>query len=146
MAEPMLLKGGLAVDDRGSVSFVNDFDFRGVRRFYTIRNHHRGFVRAWHGHKREAKYFTVVEGAALICGVEVDSWDLPSKGLRVFRYSLGAATPSVLYLPPGFANGLMSLTDAATIMVFSTGSLEESLGDDIRFEARYWNPWNVEER
>ena len=33
--------GDLAVDDRGEVGFVNDFDFAGVKRFYTVRNHQR---------------------------------------------------------------------------------------------------------
>jgi hypothetical protein len=31
-------------------------------------------------------------------------------------------------------------------MFFSTSTLEESLRDDIRFPARYWDPWQVEER
>ena len=30
---PKLMKGGLAVDDRGEVAFVNEFDFAGVKRF-----------------------------------------------------------------------------------------------------------------
>ena len=52
--EVRLLEGGLAVDDRGTVSFVNGFDFRGVKRFYTVTNHRAGFVRAWHAHRHEA--------------------------------------------------------------------------------------------
>ena len=31
--------GDVAVDDRGEVGFVNDFDFAGVKRFYAVRNH-----------------------------------------------------------------------------------------------------------
>ena len=56
MDAPWLIEGGLAVDDRGIVSFVNDFDFAGVKRFYMVSNHKAGFVRAWHAHKHEAKY------------------------------------------------------------------------------------------
>ena len=63
---PLLLEGGLAVDDRGSVAFVNAFDFEGVKRFYVVANHRQGFVRAWHAHRREAKYVTVVTGAAVV--------------------------------------------------------------------------------
>ena len=40
--------------DRGEVGFVNDFDFEGVKRFYTLKNHPAGYVRAWHAHRREA--------------------------------------------------------------------------------------------
>ena len=58
----------------------------------------------------------------------------------------GAQKPAVLYLPAGYANGFMSLTDDATLMFFSTSTVEESRGDDIRFDARYWNAWEVVER
>lgn len=144
--EPKLIKGGIAVDDRGSVSFVNDFDFAGVKRSYMIKNHQQGFIRAWHGHRHEAKYFTVVKGSSLICGVEIDDWNAPSKNLKVHRFVLSETTPAVLYLPAGYANGAMSLTEDAQIMVFSTSTLQESLNDDIRYESKYWNPWTIEER
>ena len=146
MTELTLIKGGLAVDDRGNVSFVNDFNFADVKRFYMIQNHQTGFVRAWHGHKKEAKYFYVVDGDALICGIKIDDWERPSKELKVEKFVLSARTPSILYLPAGYANGLMSLSPNTKVMVFSASTLQDSLGDDIRFEARYWNPWTIEER
>ncbi|MEW6348882.1 MAG: dTDP-4-dehydrorhamnose 3,5-epimerase family protein [Thermodesulfobacteriota bacterium] len=143
---PRLLEGGLHVDDRGSVAFVNPFDFRGVKRCYLVSNHRQGFVRAWHGHRRESKYVTAVHGAAIVCAVAIDDWEHPSKDAVVHRYVLSEAKPAVLYIPAGYANGSMSLTRDAKLMFFSTSSLEESLGDDIRFDSRYWNPWEVEER
>ena len=51
-----LINGGIAVDDRGQLSFVNDFDFKDVKRFYMVENHEKGFIRAWHGHKKDVKY------------------------------------------------------------------------------------------
>ena len=33
MNKPTLIEGGLAVDDRGEVRFVNEFNFEGVKRF-----------------------------------------------------------------------------------------------------------------
>ena len=146
MSEPRLIKGGLAVDDRGQVSFVNDFDFDGVKRFYAVENHARGFIRAWHAHKKEAKYLMVVSGAALVGAVAIDDWDKPSKDAQVHRHVLSAHSPSVLYIPAGYANGFMSLAEDTRILFFSTRTLEQSLGDDIRYNARYWNPWTVEER
>ena len=144
--DPTLLIGDLAVDDRGEVGFVNDFDFAGVKRFYTVRNHRQGFVRAWHAHRREAKYVTVVAGAAVVGAVQVDNWDAPSKDLKVSRYVLSAARPRVLYIPAGYANGFMSLSDDTRLMFFSTSTLADSHGDDVRFDARYWDIWTVEER
>jgi len=146
MPEPVLMTGGLAVDDRGEVGFVNDFDFEGVKRFYTVTNHRAGFVRAWHGHRREAKYVTVTAGAALICAVEVDDWDVPTCNVPVHRFVLSANKPAVLHIPAGFANGFMSLTEDTRLMFFSTATLQESAEDDVRFRARYWDPWTVEER
>ena len=31
---PFLIPGGVAVDDRGSVRFVNEFNFKDVKRFF----------------------------------------------------------------------------------------------------------------
>jgi dTDP-4-dehydrorhamnose 3,5-epimerase-like enzyme len=144
--EPHLLVGDVAVDDRGEVGFVNDFDFAGVKRFYMVCNHTRGFVRAWHGHRHEGKYVLVVSGAALVGAVAIDDWTNPSKTARVWRYTLSARKPAVLYIPPGFANGFMSLTDDAKLLFFSTAGLAQSTSDDVRFPARYWDIWTVEER
>jgi dTDP-4-dehydrorhamnose 3,5-epimerase-like enzyme len=138
--------GGLATDDRGSVGFVNDFNFNGVKRFYTVSNHRQGFIRAWHGHKKEAKYVTVVEGAALVGAVKIDDWQNPAKESDVTRIVLSANKPSVIYIPSGYANGFMSLTENTKLIFFSTSTLEESLGDDYRFDARHWDIWKIEER
>jgi dTDP-4-dehydrorhamnose 3,5-epimerase-like enzyme len=143
---PLLLEGGLAVDDRGSVSFVNDFGFDGVKRFYMVANHRQGFVRAWHAHRREAKYVMVVVGAAIVAAVRIDDWQQPSRDAEVHRYVMSSARPSVLYIPAGFANGFMSLTADARLMYFSTSTIDESRGDDVRYDAHYWDPWTVEER
>jgi len=144
--EPELLKGGLSVDDRGEVGFVNGFDFAGVRRFYTVSNHVQGFVRAWHGHRRETKHVFVGAGAALVCCLEPDDWDAPSVDLPIHRFVLSERAPAVLRIPAGFVNGFMTLAPGTKLTFFSSSTLEDSLGDDIRFPARYWDPWGAEER
>jgi dTDP-4-dehydrorhamnose 3,5-epimerase len=143
---PRLISGGLAVDDRGSLAFVNDFDFTGVKRFYLIRNHRQGFVRAWHAHRREAKYVTVTRGAALVGAVRIDDWESPAADATVHRHVLSAEKPGVLHIPAGYANGFMSLTADATLLFFSTATVEESRDDDVRFDARLWDIWHVVER
>lgn len=141
-----LIEGNLAVDDRGTVSFVNDFNFSGVKRFYMVKNHRAGFIRAWHAHRHEAKYVTVISGSAIIGAVKIDNWDKPAKDSQVNRYILSDKKPSVLYIPAGYANGFMSLTEDAALVFYSTATIEESRGDDIRYEARYWDIWQVPER
>lgn len=143
---PGLIRGGLSTDDRGEVAFVNDFHFDRVKRYYLVSNHRPGFVRAWHAHRREGKYLTVVQGSALVGVVHIDDWAHPSKDLEVLRFTLSAHAPSILCIPPGYANGFMSLTEDCKILFFSTASLEESKDDDIRYDPRYWDIWHVTER
>ena len=143
---PILTKGGLSVDDRGTVSFVNDFDFKNVKRFYVVENHKQGFIRAWHGHKNESKYVFVVKGSAVVASVKIDNWENPSKNLQVNRFVLSEKTPSILFIPAGYANGFMSLSEDAKLIFYSTSELKDSLNDDIRFDAHYWDAWKVEER
>ena len=141
-----IFNGGLAVDDRGEIAFVNEFNFEDVRRFYIVSNHKPGFVRAWHAHRYEAKYVMAVSGAAIVGAVRIDDWEKPSRDLPAERYVLSSRKPQVLYVPPGHANGFMSLTSDLKLMFFSTSTLEESAKDDIRYDARYWDIWDVVER
>ncbi len=145
-AEPRVISGGLSVDDRGAVGFVNEFTFAGVKRFYTVSNHAAGCVRAWHAHRREAKHVTVLRGAAVVGAVKIDNWDSPSPAAPVRRFVLSAAQPAVLFIPAGYANGFMSLTADTLLGFFSTATIEESRADDIRYDARLWDIWKVVER
>lgn len=140
------IAGGLAVDDRGTVSFINGFGLGDFVRFYVVKNHKQGFIRAWHGHRQEAKAVVVLQGSAVVAAVEVDDWDSPSKDLNIERFVLSASKPGALFIPAGYANGFMNLSDDAILMFFSSSTVEQSMNDDIRFEARYWNAWEVEER
>ncbi len=146
ISQPNMIAGGLAVDDRGQVSFVNDFNFNDVKRFYQVSNHSKGFVRAWHAHKNETKYVYVANGAAIVGAVEIDNFENPNKNLKPHRFIISSKKPSILFIPKGYANGFMSLTDDTIIQFFSTSKLEDSLNDDYRFDARYWDIWQIEER
>ena len=97
-----LIQGGVAVDDRGSVRFVNDFNFNDVKRFYQVQNHKQGFIRAWHGHRHEGKYVYVVSGSALIGTANMDTQ-------VVDKYVLSSQSPKVLFIPAGHANGFKTL-------------------------------------
>lgn len=139
---PYLIKGGMSVDTRGSVSFVNEFNLSQVKRFYVVKNRRKGMVRAWHGHKYEAKYVFVVSGSALVGAVKIDDWENPSKTTKVHKFVLSSNAPAILYFPKGYANGFMSLTNNAKLIFFSTKTLQQSLKDDIRFDPKYWNIWD----
>jgi len=139
MSLTKLINGGVSVDDRGSVRFVNDFNFNGVKRFYQVENHSKGFIRAWHGHKKEGKYVYVVNGSALVGIVNMETEE-------VNKFVLSSQTPKVLWIPPGYFNGFKSLEEGTKIIFFSTSTLEESLGDDIRMPHDKWDIWSEDYR
>ena len=137
--KPKIIEGGIAIDDRGSVSFVNNFTFDNVKRFYTIQNHKVGFIRAWHGHQREGKFLFVVKGSALVGTVDISTE-------AVEKFVLSEEKPQILWIPPNHYNGFMTLREDTILFVFSTSTLEESIGDDIRQPYDKWNIWKVEQR
>lgn len=102
MTEPRLIQGKLFHDDRGYVSFTNEFDFSqlGIKRYYTVRNHSKKYSRRFHGHKNEAKYVTVNNGSAKLVIYKVADWD---KGTPIDEtvkvYNMSWTQPDVLYIP-----------------------------------------------
>lgn len=149
MDTPKVIAGGISVDDRGSLRFVNDFNFAGVKRFYQVQNHRKGFIRAWHGHAKEDKYVYIAKGTALIGAV---SFNPPLDnvnnilGPSLTKVILTDKSPKILFIPAGHANGAMTLEDDTIIQYFSTSTLEESKGDDIRFPYDKWNIWQEDFR
>jgi len=133
-----LIEGGLHVDVRGIVAFVNDFNFKGVDRAYVIRCHRSHERRGWVGHQREQKWFWVIQGIALIAAVEPDDWDIPASNLPVERFVLSAAKPQVLHVPAGYATGSVNLSADTILMVFSSGKIEDAKMDDYRFSVDTW--------
>lgn len=130
--------GGVARDDRGEVSFVNSFDFKDVKRFYVVKNKKKGQFRGWHGHKKESKYIFAVCGIALIACVKIDNWENPSKKLKINKFKVSAEEPSIVYIPPGYANGFKNLTKDTKLIFYSGATLKESEKDDFRFPKDYW--------
>lgn len=142
------ISGDLAVDERGTVRFVNDFNFAKVKRFYQVENFDEETIRAFHGHLKEAKYVYVAAGSALVCVVRMTDKKKPDKSQKVERYVLSAKKPLVLFIPAGYANGFRALESGTKVIFFSTLSLDQSRRDDYRFPYNYWGKdvWQVENR
>ena len=92
------------------------------------------------------KYVYVITGAALLAAVKIDNWDEPSKDLEMERFVLSEKKPGLLFIPAGYAHGYKTLVADTKIMFFSTALLDKSIDDDYRYDAFYWNPWEIEER
>lgn len=135
-----MIEGKNFVDDRGMLTFFNDFDFSDIKRMYLVRNHNAGFIRAWHGHKRESKYITVIKGAAIVAATPMSIHD------DSFRVTLSEYDPKILIVPPNYYNGFKTLTDDTIIQFFSTKTLEESQEDDYREPYDYFPTSIFEER
>jgi len=136
--KPKLFEGGVSVDKRGSVSFNNNLLLTKIKRFYIVKNNKKNFVRAWHGHKIEAKYILCISGKAKISAVKIRNFNKPSKKSKVISWILDNKTPNVVYVPPGYANGSKSISKDMKLIIFSTSTLKQSLKDDFRFPEKFW--------
>lgn len=136
------IEGNNFVDDRGMLTFFNSFSFDKVKRVYLVRNHSKNYIRAWHGHLKEEKYVQVVQGAALVGAVPLDDMKLES----CYKKILSEHTPGILHIPNGYANGFKTLTENTILQFFSTSTLDESKGDDIRFDFDEVNIWEEDYR
>lgn len=120
-----IYNGQQFIDDRGILRFVNDFDFKNVRRFYQVQNHNKGFIRAWHGHKIEEKYVYVAKGTIWLGIIDMENNSIE-------KYILSDKDPKILHIPSGKYNGFQTLEDDTIVIFFSTSSINETKNDDIR--------------
>ena len=146
--EPVLIQGGLAVDDRGQITFANEFSFEKIRRFYMVENFSTEVIRAFHGHMREDKYVFVVAGSAIVAAVRLDDPIRPSPAIKPYRFVLSERKPQLLHIPVGYANGFRALENGTRIIFFSSAALEDAAKDDHRFPHDYWGAevWKTEFR
>ncbi len=142
MDEVQIITGNSHTDTRGTISFVNLFDFAGVKRFYQIANAGKAVVRAWQGHKIEHKYFYVAKGSFVLAWVKIDDWDKPSSSLKAAYRIFKGDEPAVLSVPPGYANGIKACEEGSLLTVYSNLSLEQSTADRWSFDSSLWLNWN----
>ena len=140
IVKPTLLEKGISEDHRGSVEYYNSLNLDIFERFYIVSNPTVGTVRAWHGHKVEAKLIKVIHGEFVVGIVEVSDWDNPSQKSKVDKFILNEQS-GVVFIPPGYANGAMNLTPESKAIYFSSLNLDDSLNDDYRFDSKFWDPW-----
>jgi len=139
LGTPTLIKGGLAVDDRGVLRFVNDFNPQdaGVKRFYQVQNHASGFVRAWHGHTKGSKFVYCVQGSAIVLATQLPAIGIPGEDIDakyVSRTMLSSTCPSMLVIPPNYYNGFKTLGENTILVFFTTTTMEEDKTDDFRLD------------
>ena len=141
MESPYLIHGSKHIDERGIISFVNDFKLEKVVRFYTILHEDVSVIRAWQGHKFETKYFYCLKGKFIMNLVKVDDWNNPSNELIVNTFMLEEDISQVLFVPPGYANGFKAISKGSHLIVYSNKTVKDSQKDDYRFNKDSWFNW-----
>ncbi|TFH25889.1 hypothetical protein E4G67_00230 [Candidatus Bathyarchaeota archaeon] len=132
----------LYVDDRGSVYCAMDRmncanigtdNFITVKRTYVVHNWEKGRIRAWHGHKNGWTGMHVIHGAAKLVAIAINDLLDFNEGWDSTSVVLSDKNPGILWVPPGYFNGSVSLVDNTKILVYSTLSFEEVKKDDQRY-------------
>jgi dTDP-4-dehydrorhamnose 3,5-epimerase-like enzyme len=140
MSVPTIMTGAEFVDDRGVLTYNNNCNMQmfGVKRTYLI-NGHRGFIRAWHGHKIESKLMQVVSGRVKVRLVNMEN------DQQQYSFCM-KDNGDIVYIPAGFYNGLQHLTDNSSLLVYSNTTVEESQNDDYRQHWTQFDPpqWSLE--
>lgn len=135
---PKIIQGGSFYDHRGTISYVNDFKFSDIERFYIISNSEENPIRAWQGHKLDAKNFYCISGSFKIYFVQIDNWENPSKELLVESIFISVNDSKIVHIPAGYANAIESLEKDSKLISFSTLPLANVSDDDIRYASDYW--------
>jgi len=138
---PEIYQGGTHEDARGKLTFFNDFNLSDVKRFYVIEHPDTKIVRAWQAHKKEQKWFYVIEGSFKVVLVQPDNWATPSEDLETTEFILSSADNRILHVPGNFANGFKALEAHSKMMVFSNFTVQESETDNFRFDKKLWYKW-----
>jgi dTDP-4-dehydrorhamnose 3,5-epimerase-like enzyme len=136
--DPKIIQGGNFSDHRGTISYVNDFNFKAIERFYIISNADENPIRAWQGHKLDSKNFYCLAGSFKIHFVKIDNWEHPSKDLNIETVIVNENDSKIVHIPAGYANAIESLETNSKLISFSTLPLANVSDDDVRYASDYW--------
>lgn len=147
--KPFSIDSEVFLDDRGS--FVPFLDFSkhrdlakkigAIKRVYYVHNHAPHIVRGFHYHSREWKIFTVASGAAKFVAIN------PLRPADRHIFVSSDRKNRTIVVPPGYANGWMSLSADTVLVSVSNLTTEESMGDDKRYDPLKWGDvWTVKGR
>ena len=137
-----IINGGSYADERGTITFINDFDMQLVKRFYRIKHHDTSIVRGWRGHKIEQRWFHVSTGTFQVKLIKIDNWKNPGKDLKIEVMVLSADENAVLYIPAGYASAIQSIEVNSELIVFADYAIDHAKHDDYLFPIDYFQDKN----
>lgn len=133
----MLFHGNSYKDERGVITYNNDFDFSKIKRLYTIENHSTEFIRGWQGHKIEQRWFACVKGSFEISVIELDDFMNPSRDLTIDKYLLEENKLTYLHIPAGCITTIQSKSKSSKLLVLADYKLGE-ISDEYRYDLDYF--------
>lgn len=134
---PKYLEGKKHKDERGVVTFNNDFDASQIKRIYTIENHSLDFIRGWQGHKIEQRWFASMKGSFEISVIKLDDFSQPSRVLTIQKYILTDDVLTYLHVPSGCITSIQSKCEGSKLLVLSDFKLG-AVQDEYRFPLDYF--------
>ncbi|MCY0979379.1 WxcM-like domain-containing protein [Chryseobacterium wangxinyae] len=134
----MLLEGKKHQDERGIITFNNDFVASQIKSIYTIENHSTDFIRGWQGHKVEQRWFACMKGSFEISVIAVDNFTNPSKDLTIQKYLLKDDALTYLRIPAGYITAIRARNGKSKLLVLADHEMGE-ISDEYRYSLDYFN-------
>ncbi|WP_282629968.1 WxcM-like domain-containing protein [Empedobacter sedimenti] len=133
----LIFEGKKHEDERGIITFNNEFDASEIKRIYTIENHSLDFIRGWQGHKVEQRWFAAMKGRFEISVIKVDDFENPSKNLTVNTYELSDEALTYLHVPAGCITAIQAKDSNNKLLVLADFAIGE-VQDEYRFPLDYF--------
>jgi len=133
----MLLEGKKHQDERGIITFNNDFDASQIKRIYTIENSSTDYIRGWQGHKIEQRWFACMKGSFEISVIKVDDFENPSTDVVIQKYQLDDKTLSYLHIPAGNITAIQALQNQSKLLILSD-FMFGTVNDEYRYKLNYF--------
>lgn len=130
---PQFLEGKKHQDERGIITYNNDFDASEVKRIYTIENNSTDLIRGWQGHKMEQRWFSAIKGSFKIQILSIAYFEKGLKDLQPYCFVLKADQMDILHVPAGFVSSVQALEEGAKLLVLADYKVGE-VDDEFRFE------------
>lgn len=130
-------KGNIYCDERGTITFNDEFDVSQIKRIYTIENHSVDFVRGWQGHKIEQRWFAGMKGSFKIAVIKIDDFENPSKELTPEYFILNANSLDFLHIESHRITAIKALEEESKLLVLADYGFG-GINDEFRFPLDYF--------
>lgn len=136
MKRPLIIKGDVYKDERGTVLHVNNFNLDSIKRIYVIENKDINTRRGWKGHAIENRWFHCSKGKIEIQVVAINEFvdDKPN----IDKFILSDKNLDILFVPKGYATLIKQINKGSRVTAMGDFLLGESNDDNLRWESNFF--------